>query len=348
MNDPKMLIDHCKYQEAGQALMKSIGEHQLELRKLMSMLHICCQGIGDKDRWKYYCHRPCAPERKNIIKKIFGLKEWRGDTTFDNILIPAEEGIGDELIYTVYLHLLEKRANIIYVECDPRLKPLFERTYNSHKFVFFERGTDDLQKHAKKCQYFILSSDLTYRLNPDFIPKLTKSLKSNNQCGYDGNLPIIIPKKFLTKKINNKRIGISYITFGDNAKTRMPPFTFWENIFNTYPVPYLNLQETNKTPTDKRGFLYPDGDLYEVDCDFRNDIDLLASIISDLDLVITISNSVAHLAGRLHKKCLLITPMNCNTRWLMTDVKNFYPKMTHIRGDWDYVQKRVIEELRKL
>jgi hypothetical protein len=332
MTNPTELFEQCKYQEAADAAIELINRHKTELYKLMSFLPACYHGIGDKDKWKYYCHRPCASDRKELIKQLFGLKEWRNGSTIDNIIIPAEEGIGDELLYTTYLHLLEKRANIIYVECDPRLKSLFEYSYNPRKFVFFERGVKDLlQKYAKKCHYFILSSDLTYRLNPEFIPKLTKPLKTFE---FENEF---FPYLF-------KHIGISHHTNTANQQP-IPKNDFWSKIINNFKSDssyrFLDLQPYKPLQSIQPTFL-------SKQIDFYNDIQIVASFINKLDIVITISNTIAHLAGRLHKKCLLITPMNCNTRWLMTDVKNFYPKMTHIRGDWDYVQKRVIEELKKL
>jgi len=324
MTNPIKLIEQCKYQEATKLLNTQIAEHSKKINELQTLLHICAQGIGGEHKWDYYYLRPYALGRKQLLVKIFNLKEWQNKATLSNILVPAEEGLGDELLYTTYLHLLEKKANIIYVECDPRLKPIFERSYNPNKFVFFERGMDNLKKYAPKCQYFILSSELTYRLNPEFTPNLTQPLKCFK---IEDNL-------FIDR--NNINIGISHHTL-PKKKTNLSN-SWLDAVIQLFPdYLFINLQNDDLPCATRIGGV----DLFE-------NIELLAALIDKMKTVITISNTIAHLAGRLHKKCLLITPMNCNTRWLMTDIKNYYPKTTHIRGDWDYVQKQIIKELEKL
>lgn len=325
MQKAKELINKCEY-------IKAIGEINNEIRILLSMLHVCFHGIGNESRWQYYNMRLNAPERAGIIKKYLK-KEITTKSGKPIIIVPAEEGIGDELLYTTYLHLLENKAGHIYVECDNRLKFLFERTYNSGKFTFLERKekSNQLFKYIEKSNMCILSSDLTRSLNPNFEPNKTIPLNIYR--------PII--KDLGTK--NKPNIGISHYT-SSKRKSAMPEKDFLHKMINICKnCTFFNLQpnscqiENTKTLP---GF------------DYYNDIPLLAQLICSLDMVVTIDNFMAHLCGRLHKKCLLITLKNCNTRWLMAngDCSAYYPTVKHIRGNsfdsWNDVLDRVIKELK--
>ena len=72
-----------------------------------------------------------------------------------------------------------------------------------------------------------------------------------------------------------------------------------------------------------------------------------AALIENLDLVITVDTSIAHLAGALGKKVWLILPTSPDCRWQLNRTDSpWYPTMRIFRqreyGNW----KKVIEEIR--
>ncbi len=78
-----------------------------------------------------------------------------------------------------------------------------------------------------------------------------------------------------------------------------------------------------------------------------------AAVISQLDLVITVDTSVAHLAGALGKPVWLLLNAIPDWRWMMDrEDTPWYPTMRLFRqsqpGDWNGVMERVEEELRLL
>jgi tetratricopeptide (TPR) repeat protein len=73
-----------------------------------------------------------------------------------------------------------------------------------------------------------------------------------------------------------------------------------------------------------------------------NDFGNLASAIMNMDLVVTVDTSVAHLCGALGKKCLVILPKNCDWRWGNTDSHSiWYDSLVLFRqkvlGEWESV-----------
>ena len=75
-----------------------------------------------------------------------------------------------------------------------------------------------------------------------------------------------------------------------------------------------------------------------------------AAIISNLDLVITVDTSIAHISGAIGKPTWLLNRFDGNFRWLLNWNNSFwYPTMKIISqpstGDWTTVINQVREGL---
>ena len=83
---------------------------------------------------------------------------------------------------------------------------------------------------------------------------------------------------------------------------------------------------------------------------YLTDFAVTASIIEQLDLIITVDTAVAHLAGALAKKCWVLLPFAPDWRWLLE--RNDSPWYASLRlfrqsapGDWVNVVVEVAAEL---
>ncbi|HWQ62084.1 MAG TPA: glycosyltransferase family 9 protein, partial [Negativicutes bacterium] len=84
-----------------------------------------------------------------------------------------------------------------------------------------------------------------------------------------------------------------------------------------------------------------------------NDFAETAALTANLDLVITVDTSVAHLAAAMGKPTWLLLPYLADWRWLRGREDNpWYPTMRLFRqpkqGDWESVLSQVAQELKKL
>ena len=75
-----------------------------------------------------------------------------------------------------------------------------------------------------------------------------------------------------------------------------------------------------------------------------------AALISQLDLIISVDTSVAHLAGALGKPTWLMLPFSPDWRWLLQRADTpWYPTMRLFRqrklGDWTDVISRIVAAL---
>ena len=77
-----------------------------------------------------------------------------------------------------------------------------------------------------------------------------------------------------------------------------------------------------------------------------------ARVIAQLDLVITVDTSVAHLAGAMAKPVWILLPTGPDYRWLLErEDSPWYPTARLFRqterGDWSGVVSRVANELKR-
>jgi hypothetical protein len=78
-----------------------------------------------------------------------------------------------------------------------------------------------------------------------------------------------------------------------------------------------------------------------------------AAVVENLDLVISIDTSVAHLAGAMGKPIWMMLPYAADWRWFLErDDSPWYPTMRLFRqekqGDWETVLQRITKELLKV
>jgi hypothetical protein len=119
------------------------------------------------------------------------------------------------------------------------------------------------------------------------------------------------------------------------------PLREFETLLKLDNIKFVNLQYNSDdfNNDDESKYLEYIHDIEDVD--IYNDIDSLASIIQACDLVITCSNTTAHLAGALNKKTLLMLPKTAGRFWYWSEREGqsiWYPSITILHqkttGSW--------------
>jgi hypothetical protein len=135
-----------------------------------------------------------------------------------------------------------------------------------------------------------------------------------------------------------RKIGIVWAgspTFG-NDQFRSMPFAAWSPFTDVANTEWFSLQKgAARDQLSQPGCALKPHDLTD---DIHNFADT-AAVIKQLDLVITVDTSVAHLAGALGKPVWVFLPANYDWRWMLDrDDSPWYPhtrlfKQTTL-GDW--------------
>ena len=123
---------------------------------------------------------------------------------------------------------------------------------------------------------------------------------------------------FQKKKL---RCGISWLS--DSGLTKQKKsinLNLLTNIFQLNDVEFINLQYTDES----KSILKLENELnkkifFEHDIDCFDDISGLATLIKSCDLIVTVSNSNAHIAGRLGVITCLLLPQHAGTFWYWHD-----------------------------
>lgn len=285
--------------------------------------------------------------RENKYEEGMQLYRWRvkrieSDYKFDdtsiieiekdeNVLIFFEQGIGDQIIFLRYIEYLLKTTRNIVIFIKAKLIDFVKQNIKEIKIYCSEDYVEKEWIEYKKINLGSLPRLLLTEIKK--IPKFKK-----------WNISKIKINTFDKKLSESKKkiIGISWKSSNrDLEQKKNIPLINLVKILEGYTLvnlQYGNVQKDieNATKNTKVKILnFSEIDLF-------NDINSLAQLIDRCDMVVTISNVNAHIAGVLGKKTYLLAPKSWGRLWYWTENKNkslFYPSINIIDqdndGDWD-------------
>lgn len=264
---------------------------------------------------------------------------WNGQTKFKTLYIWYEQGMGEQIICSsVFTHLKNYEGRII-VSLPSKLIPLFERSYPKILFI------SDLN-----CRDF----DFEYQIS---IFGLMKFFVSNFEDIGNVQLNNLIINAFQKRqllqkyKINNQQIcGVSWLSLNSSiGKNKSISFNQIQHIFKNTKYSFINLQHGIKKEEVSTSDL-----IFIEEVNLYDDIDSVASLISMCNIVVTISNTIAHIAGSLSIETYLLLPYGRGRLWywLETNGKSvFYPSVTIFNqtdsGDWHEPINKINDLLHK-
>ncbi len=223
------------------------------------------------------------------------------------LLVVKEGGVGDEILFSsMYKNLIKTNILNLKIECDIRLLEIFKRSFNNNIFFPFGHFSSSKNK-SQEFDNIIYSGSLTKFFRKDEnefkIKPYLRTLRSlDNKFKLD-----------LSNLNKKKKIGISWRSviniYGRLKSLKIDDFE--ELLSNDRE--FINLQYGN-TNEDIKKFRESGKKIYSFDgVDLFNDFDSLISILKNLDVFVTVSNSTAHFAGALGVPTILICPKKSST-----------------------------------
>ncbi|RRV16109.1 tetratricopeptide repeat protein [Pseudomonas saudiphocaensis] len=292
------------------------------------------------EHWEWRWAKSLAKQTQN-----FPIPEWQGEPLADKILIVwAEQGIGDEIMFASILSELPSVGGKIYYECDKRLIPLFSRSYPDINYI---PNTYKYVKRWPKADYHIPAGNLCkiFRSSLDSFGSGVSYLAADKNQANRKRLEY--QKLFPEKRL----IGISWRggNAGTNKFSRSLKLEDMLPLAQIKDLQLINLQYGNTE--EERNLLAEQFDIYlhnDIEIDPLKDIDAQAAQISALDAVITIDNTTAHLAGALGTPTYILLPLDPDWRWgLETDKSYWYESVTLVRNPTPSDWKASIETVQK-
>lgn len=239
------------------------------------------------------------------------------------IYLTEEQGLGDQIMFLQFLHFLKPKENLITVEIDVRLIPIYENEFPSVEFV--KRNPN------RSC----VANSITSPIGDLFVAFFMPYIRAGNFTIVGSDLPSIREAQI---EDNKKTIGISWATVATyGALKRSIPIAFIleqldANEHHLIVLQYL-AQKEDLEKISQSGFTFE-----EVNEGY-SDIFAVAKAIKKCDLVATIDNYILHLSGALGTETLAMLPLNCSYRWgLKKETSFFYENVTLSRQvrptDW--------------
>ena len=239
------------------------------------------------------------------------LPKWEISIETGNVLIWAEQGIGDEIFFARFLPLLKKYRATFYLECDKRLHEIIK--YNNPNLKLLDRSIiQDFKKFDFQIAFgdlFALFSEHINYLNRPYI-KIT-----------------VRPEiKMTADNYKNKTIvGVSWRTLSqepEQQKLRNVDLIQLSKNLNRADTVLVILQplvlESEIKELKDMGF--------EVinKFDATNDILAVFELISICDQILTNQGAVAHFAGAVGQNTLMFRPKNARWVWTQEIEKSFF------------------------
>lgn len=277
-------------------------------------------------------------------------RRWDGQPFSGRLLVRAEQGIGDELLYSSLFTDLAQRQPGSLVECEQRLLPLFRRSFPGLDFI--ARVPESGAPATADFDRDIMAGDLCrlFRRDAADFPAGAGWLQP------DTTRVAELAASYQHAHGRQLRVGLSWRSANPgNGAAKSLRLADLLPILRLPGITFFNLQygdtraETAALASEHGITLVEDPRV-----DATRDLDGLAAQLSALDLLVSTSNSTVHLAGALGRPVLLMLHRDRGLSWYWAYAGErvpWYPGTRLVRctqrGDWAPVFAEVAETLRK-
>jgi tetratricopeptide (TPR) repeat protein len=289
--------------------------------------------------WREYDWRLVLPELGRG-RHVYPGQAWDGVAPAGKtLLLYAEQGLGDALQFARYAMLLKEAGAQVVIHCVDDLRPLIG-TVPGVSQAF---GNDDPMPHYD-AHFPLLSLPRIFATTAETIPS-HPSYMTVSRAHRDAARSRIDARR--------ARLNVGVAWAGNrqhsNDRNRSCALAALAPLLALPDIAWFSLQhgaparEIDALADPARiAALPPSASLVET-----------AALIAEIDLVISVDTSVAHLAGALGQRCWLLLPFAPDWRWMLErDDTPWYPTMRLFRQpaprDWASIVSRIASELAKL
>jgi hypothetical protein len=273
------------------------------------------------------------------FRRKFSQSLWRGESLEGSrILLRAEQGMGDTLQFIRHVPLVAARGAKVVLEVQPRLHRLLAQMPGATKIIC--RG-EALPEFDWQCS--LLSLPLATGTELNTIP---------------AQIPYLYPDPAQAEKWRKRLSGNSLHVGLVWTGNPLHPHEFWRSIPLENLAPVTDLEGATfyslqmGAPADQLKQWGSQARVIDLKGE-QNDFADTAAIVANLDLVISIDTSVAHLAGAMGKPVWILLCKSADWRWMLErEDSPWYPTARLFRqstmGNWREVVTRIEHELRNL
>lgn len=289
--------------------------------------------LGDFDRgWELYEWRWQSSELGHT-KADIAQPLWSGKTELarKTILLYAEQGFGDAIQFCRYAPVVAQRGARVILWVPEALRELMSSLAGAPQVVSMKDSPPNFDVHCP-----LLSLPLAFGTRLQTIPAATPYLHA----------PLKLTKNWAEriKSTPRPRIGVAWSgrPTHQNDRNRSIPLEALSALFEINGS-FISLQKDVRSGDQHA--LHSSAKLIHFGEELNNFAET-AALIYNLDLIISVDTSVAHLAGALGKPVWILLPNPPDWRWLLDRHDSpWYPTARLFRqddtGTWDNVIARI-------
>lgn len=294
-------------------------------------------------------------KRKRIAAgmRAFDAPLWLGETPLDGktILLHAEQGLGDTLQFCRYAALVAAKGARVVLEVQSELVRLLDGLEGVAELVASGDPLPAFDFHSP-----LLSLPLALRTTVETIPARTPYLfaEARASARWRARVAQATPPQTL-------KVGLVWAgghrphvpELRKNDARRSLSFDRFAPIVETPGVQFFSLQKGDKAVRqlgEMRAQHAASANVVDWTGEL-NDFADTAALVENLDLVISVDTSTAHLAGAMNKPVWILNRLDTCWRWMLErEDTPWYPSARLFRqptlGDWDSVIEAVARELK--
>jgi tetratricopeptide (TPR) repeat protein len=294
-------------------------------------------------------HRLRFDKEESIPGRTWDCPVWDGEPIDGKrVLLWSDQGIGDQIIHIRAASAVAAAAADCAVECSKRLTSLFSRSFPNIEIIGVREPADprlaertwDVHSSVQDIHVGRIASPADINPAPylQADPELTADLR----------------RKYRNEAGDRPLIGISWWSGGSiQSHFKTTPLADWLPILRTPDAAFVNLQYGDHS-AELDGVTQHDdvSIIQDRDVDPMGEMDAFAAQVAAMDMVLTISNTTAHMAGALGVPVWNMTPTGPGRLWywfLEGEQSPWYQSMRLFRHTyrepWDGVIASVQEAL---
>jgi tetratricopeptide (TPR) repeat protein len=288
------------------------------------------------DGWDRLEVRFAIADMSPLPQSVDKMPRWGGESPIEGktILLQAEQGLGDTLQFVRYVPLVAERGARVVLRVQPQLGKLMADMPGAERVV---TSYDDVTDVDLMCPLMSLPHAFATRVAT--VPAAVPYLRTPQHY-------LQLWQALLGLR-SRPRVGIAW--WGrQHLPLRSMPLATLAPLLQRTDLEFHALQQ--EIPDRDREWLTANPCLVDHSAELKDFADT-AALIAQMDLVVTIDTSVAHLAGALARPVWIMLPFSADARWLLDrDDTPWYPTARLFRQrrqmDWGGVVAEVAQVLR--
>ncbi len=284
-------------------------------------------------------------------KRRFAQPQWLGEQSIEGktVLLHSEQGLGDTLQFCRYAHLVAGLGAKVILQVQEPLASLLASLEGIEKLLATADVPPAFDYHCP-----LMSLPLAFKTTLSTIPARIPYLRASAEKTLEWKVRLGEKRKI--------RVGLVWSgcfrpnqpeLWAVNRRRNVPLAKL--AVLKHPDIEFYTLQKGQPAELELADALSKNWDgphLIDYTSELRDFSDT-AGLVENLDLVISVDTSTAHLAGALGKPVWILNRFDTCWRWLLRrDDSPWYPTVRLYRqetaGDWDGVVRRVKQDLVQL